>query len=182
MKTVEITYRYGAADALVRPRPPDADAAQLRLNEGNRVFARLLDGRATDSGTTHRIIDVDPGDLGLLPGEHGTPKQRPFAAVLGCSDARVPSADQRGRTTCSSSGLPATVSATTCSAACDTQSIICGAACGLLSSWGTAAVVRCRPQSIRSLSRPGICRWQPTTRFAAFSTGSSSWFRRQQGN
>jgi carbonic anhydrase len=90
MKTVDITYRYGNVNALARPRPPNADAAQLRLNEGNRVFARLLDGLATDSGTTHRIIDVDPGDLGLVPGEHGTPKQRPFAAVLGCSDARVP--------------------------------------------------------------------------------------------
>ncbi len=90
MKTVEITYRYGAADALARPRPPDAGAAQLRLNEGNRVFARLLDGLAADSGSTRRIVDVDPGDLGLLPGEHGAAKQRPFAAVLGCSDARVP--------------------------------------------------------------------------------------------
>jgi carbonic anhydrase len=90
MKTVDITYRYGDVTALTRPRPPDADAAQLRLNEGNRVFARLLDGLAADSGTTHRIIDVDPCDLGLLPSEQGAPTQRPFAAVLGCSDARVP--------------------------------------------------------------------------------------------
>ena len=90
MRTVEITYRYGDTDALARPRPPDADAARLRLNEGNRVFAGLLDGLAADSGTAHRIIDVDPGDLGLLAGEQGAPKQRPFAAVLGCSDARVP--------------------------------------------------------------------------------------------
>ena len=43
-----------------------------------------------DGGTAHRIIDVDPGDLGVLAGEQGAPKQRPFAAVLGCSDARVP--------------------------------------------------------------------------------------------
>ena len=39
--------------------------------------------------TAHRTIEVDPGDLGLPPGETA-PKQRPFAAVLGCSDARVP--------------------------------------------------------------------------------------------
>lgn len=90
MNTVEITYRYGAADALARPRPPDAGAAQLRLNEGNREFARLLDGLTADNGSTRRIIDVDPGDLGLLPGEEGAAKQHPFAAVLGCSDARVP--------------------------------------------------------------------------------------------
>ncbi len=90
MTTVEITYRYGDANALARARPPDADAAQRRLNEGNREFARLLDGLAADSGTTQRIIDVDPCDLGLLAGEQGAPEQRPFAAVLGCSDARVP--------------------------------------------------------------------------------------------
>jgi carbonic anhydrase len=89
MRTVEITYRYGESAALVRPRPADADAARLRLDEGNRAFAGLLDTLAADSGTARRTIEVDPGDLGLLPGE--TPaKHRPFAAVLGCSDARVP--------------------------------------------------------------------------------------------
>ena len=38
----------------------------------------------------NRIIPVDPGDLGFGSDVAGTPKQRPFAAVLGCSDARVP--------------------------------------------------------------------------------------------
>jgi carbonic anhydrase len=37
-----------------------------------------------------RIVPVDPGDLGLLPGSAGLPQQHPFAAVIGCSDARVP--------------------------------------------------------------------------------------------
>ena len=67
----------------------DADAARLRLDEGNRAFAGLLKTLAADSGTTHCTIEVDPGDLGLPSGETA-PKQRPFAAVLGCSDARVP--------------------------------------------------------------------------------------------
>ena len=88
MRTVEVTYRYGDP-ALVRRRPMDADAARLRLDEGNRAFAGLLKTLAADSGTAHCTIEVDPGDLGLPPGETA-PKQRPFAAVLGCSDARVP--------------------------------------------------------------------------------------------
>src|SRR5207342_3649559 len=33
---------------------------------------------------------VDPRDLGLASGSGAMPKQRPFAAILGCSDARVP--------------------------------------------------------------------------------------------
>ena len=37
-----------------------------------------------------QIIPVDARDLGLTPGSTDAPKQRPFAAVLGCSDARVP--------------------------------------------------------------------------------------------
>jgi carbonic anhydrase len=90
MRTVEITCRYGDTDALVRPRPRDADAARLRLDEGNGVFANLLEGLADENGTARRIIEVDPCDLALLPGEQNAPKQPPFAAVLGCPNARVP--------------------------------------------------------------------------------------------
>ena len=90
MKTVEITYRYGEPDAPPRSRPTDADAARHRLEEGSQAFAALLDGLADDSGTASRVIQVDPRDLGLEVGNITGPKQRPFAAVLGCSDARVP--------------------------------------------------------------------------------------------
>jgi carbonic anhydrase len=90
MKTVEIIYRYGAQDAPVRPRPTDADSARQRLDEGNRDFAALLDGLADNDGIAKRVIPVDAQDLGLTEGNKKDPKQRPFAAVLGCSDARVP--------------------------------------------------------------------------------------------
>ena len=89
MKTVEVTYRYGGPGSVLRPRPADAYSAQLRLNEGNRAFAALLEGPAEDDGIAHCIVEVDPQDLGLISAE-GAPRQRPFAAVLGCSDARVP--------------------------------------------------------------------------------------------
>ena len=39
--------------------------------------------------SSRRVIPVDPRDLGLLPSGE-SPPQRPFAAVLGCADARVP--------------------------------------------------------------------------------------------
>lgn len=90
MKTVEIIYRYEARDKPARMLPPDSRTALLRLDEGNRGFAALLDHVNDESGEIQQIIPVDPRDLGLLPDETGTLKQRPFAVMLGCSDARVP--------------------------------------------------------------------------------------------
>ncbi len=90
MKTVDIIYRYEALGTPARSPPADSDAALLRLDEGNRAFAALLDGMAESSGPVRRVIPVDASDLGLLSGNSKIPKQRPFAAILGCSDARVP--------------------------------------------------------------------------------------------
>lgn len=90
MKIVEITYRYDGRDAATRQRPTDAEAACERLDEGSRTMAALFGGLKDGAGTAHRIISVDPRDLGLSAREGGAPAQRPFAAILGCSDARVP--------------------------------------------------------------------------------------------
>src|SRR5512134_390608 len=88
MKTVEVVYRYVAGDS--RVRPPDPDSARQRLDEGSHAFAALLDDLGAGVGSARRIIEVDPRDLGIGRGESRAPSQRPFAAVLGCSDARVP--------------------------------------------------------------------------------------------
>jgi carbonic anhydrase len=89
MTSVDITYRYGTDETAIRPLPVDSAAALLRLEEGNRRFARLLD---QDEGTrgVQQVISLDLRDLGFAAGTSTVPKQRPFAAVLGCSDARVP--------------------------------------------------------------------------------------------
>jgi len=89
MKSVEIIYRYGAEGETVRPRPVDSDEARHRLDEGSQAFSALIENLADDNGKASRVIQVDPQDLGLATGT-ASPKQRPFAAVLGCSDARVP--------------------------------------------------------------------------------------------
>jgi carbonic anhydrase len=90
MKSVEIIYRYCAQTESVGARPADSDAARQRLDEGNRAFAALLDSMAGDEAVGRRVIQVDSRDFGLAGGASESPKQRPFAAVLGCSDARVP--------------------------------------------------------------------------------------------
>ena len=88
MKTIEIIYRYGTNGELVRHRPVDSNAARQRLDEGSRAFAALIGSLDENREKATRVIEVDPHDLGL--GGTGDLKQRPFAAVLGCSDARVP--------------------------------------------------------------------------------------------
>src|SRR5215475_10933422 len=90
MKTVDIIYRYEAQDTPARSRPSDSEAALLRLGEGNRAFAALLDGRGDGNGFVQRVVPVDLRDLGILLGDAAAPRQRPFAAILGCSDARAP--------------------------------------------------------------------------------------------
>ena len=90
MKVIEITYRYDGTDATVRPRPSDAEGARARLERGSRSIGTLLEDFADGTGVARRVIPVDPRDLGLAPGALGAPTQRPYAAVLGCSDARVP--------------------------------------------------------------------------------------------
>jgi len=90
MKIIEITYRYDGTDTMARPRPTDAEAARARLEDGSQSIGALLDSLTEGTGTAHRVIPVDPRDLGLAPDAPGAPMQRPYAAVLGCSDARVP--------------------------------------------------------------------------------------------
>ncbi len=68
----------------------DSNAARHRLDEGSQAFAALTGSLTGESGTATRVIQVDSQDLGLVTGVTAGPKQRPFAAVLGCSDARVP--------------------------------------------------------------------------------------------
>ncbi len=90
MDKLEITYRYGTPDAPDHTRPTEPEAARTRLNTGNTAFASLLKGLSDTGATRRRVVDVDVEDLGMVAGEPGVPRQRPFAAVLGCSDARVP--------------------------------------------------------------------------------------------
>lgn len=90
MKTIEITYRYDGTTTVSRPRPADADAARRRLDEGSRALAGLLETLGEGEGIAQRVIPVDPRDLGFQSGHDAAPRQRPYACVLGCSDARVP--------------------------------------------------------------------------------------------
>jgi carbonic anhydrase len=90
MKTIEITYRYGGADWVQKVRPADAEAARRRLDAGSRTIAGLFARMAEGADSVQRVIPVDARDLGLAGEAGSAPAQRPYAAVLGCADARVP--------------------------------------------------------------------------------------------
>lgn len=90
MTTVEITYRCGDDAATARTRPGDAEAARRRMDDGNRAFADLLSQVDAQSSTARRVIPISGHDFGLDGAGSGAPSQRPYAAVLGCADARVP--------------------------------------------------------------------------------------------
>jgi carbonic anhydrase len=81
----EIIYRYDPANRRDRQLPGNADEACRRLEQGNQSFSSLGIG----SVTTPRVVQMDVEDLGLA-GPGGVLVQQPFAVVLGCSDARVP--------------------------------------------------------------------------------------------
>jgi carbonic anhydrase len=81
----EIIYRYDPARPTERQSPADAAEARRRLEEGNRAFVDLATGVPEGS----RVVYFDLADIGVAI-DSGGPKQRPFAVVVGCSDARVP--------------------------------------------------------------------------------------------
>ena len=88
MQIVEIVYRYDGEE--LRARPDSSRAARERLEQGNLAFAALIE-RIDGAGelVAQQVVHVDPRVLGVRTGG-ATPLQRPFAAVLGCADARVP--------------------------------------------------------------------------------------------
>ena len=90
MNRVDIIYTCVEDSSVVRDSPRDASEACLRLNAGNQAFAKLFENAGTRDEVRRRQIFVDASDFGVLV-RAGTPlRQTPFAAVLGCSDARVP--------------------------------------------------------------------------------------------
>jgi carbonic anhydrase len=69
-----------------RRAPQTAAEAVRRLVAGNEAFAGIAEKGARGERV---VVQLDPGELGFGP-LGVAPQQRPFAAVLGCADARVP--------------------------------------------------------------------------------------------
>jgi carbonic anhydrase len=91
---MDLIYRFDPFQPVSSRSPADADAALTLLREGNERFAeivakmqeRVLGGAAAEP----LVVPVCPVSLGLPLAPGMALKQSPFALVLGCSDARVP--------------------------------------------------------------------------------------------
>jgi carbonic anhydrase len=86
-RTIEVVFRFGSARSGRRRPPRTPKEALQRLLRGNRQFAALLDPRGP---RIPRVIPLDPSAVGYGAERGMAPVQEPFAAVLGCSDARAP--------------------------------------------------------------------------------------------
>ena len=85
----DLIYRFDPEGRHTETAPGDAAEAVRRLDEGNDRFARFL-ASAAGRESHSLVLRFDADDLGFPRADGTSPAQHPFAAILGCSDARVP--------------------------------------------------------------------------------------------
>jgi carbonic anhydrase len=94
MKTIDYVYRFDPRNPTNKPLPPDAERARECLEGGNRLFAKWMASCQSHSlaeGMEPRyVVQCNGLEVGMVRKQGGVPKQAPFAVVVGCSDARVP--------------------------------------------------------------------------------------------
>lgn len=84
----DLIYRFDPAHAAAHEVPTTSEEARKRLVDGNREFVRLTDA---ENGPHRKNVNlIDPRAFGWGGAKGSFPAQTPFAAVLSCSDARVP--------------------------------------------------------------------------------------------
>lgn len=97
---IDYTFRYQPGTPNPRPKPTTPAEAREALMKGNRVFSGWMchcqdaDSAHVDSRHVVECVGLEAG-FPNQPGEY--PTQKPFAVVLGCSDARVPTEMLFGR-------------------------------------------------------------------------------------
>jgi carbonic anhydrase len=85
----DLIYRFDPGGRHVSLPPDDAAEALRRLDDGNERFASFLYSAAAKEFQS-LVLRFDADDLGFPRADGTSPPQTPFAAILGCSDARVP--------------------------------------------------------------------------------------------
>ncbi|WP_092056276.1 carbonic anhydrase [Planctomicrobium piriforme] len=93
MKTIDYIYRFDPKNPSAKPLPHDAQAACGILEDGNRLFSAWMEScrtGTTSEGEPRYVVPCNGLEVGMNRTLGEMPRQSPFAVVLGCSDARVP--------------------------------------------------------------------------------------------
>lgn len=93
METVDYVYRFDPGNPGVKVPPEDARAARATLEDGNRLFSRWMEScRTADPSQpgARYVVQCNGLEVGMIRRQDEMPRQAPFAVVVGCSDARVP--------------------------------------------------------------------------------------------
>ena len=94
MNTIDYIYRFDPQNPSAKPLPQDAENAQHILEDGNRMFSRWMEscrtGTPSVNGQPRYVVSCNGLEVGMQRTVGDMPKQSPFAVVVGCSDARVP--------------------------------------------------------------------------------------------
>ncbi len=93
MNTIDYIYSFDPRNPSIKPPPPDAESAKRTLEDGNRMFATWMESCRThdvSQGEARYVVQCNGLEVGMNRTIGNLPKQLPFAVVVGCSDARVP--------------------------------------------------------------------------------------------
>jgi carbonic anhydrase len=94
MKTIDYIYRFDPKNPSVKQHPPDAEAARKTLEDGNRMFSKWMESCRTSTPTMgtepQYVVPCNGLEVGMVRSVGEMPRAAPFAVVVGCSDARVP--------------------------------------------------------------------------------------------
>lgn len=93
MNTIDYIYRFDPKNPSAKPLPTDAAHARATLEDGNRMFSRWMESCRTGAvpdGEPRYIVACNGLEVGMPRSQGSMPRQTPFAVVVGCSDARVP--------------------------------------------------------------------------------------------
>jgi hypothetical protein len=86
---LELVWRHDPSAPDSHGAPATAAAARALLEQGNDAFADAIRRHAAGEAVRH-VTPIALRDVGLADTSDDAPPHEPFAAVIGCSDARVP--------------------------------------------------------------------------------------------
>ncbi len=93
MNTIDYIYRFDPKNPSAKSLPSDADHARRQLEDGNRMFSNWMESCRTgtaSAGEPRYVVACNGLEVGMQRSHGSMPRQTPFAVVVGCSDARVP--------------------------------------------------------------------------------------------